>query len=132
MDQTFISRELTKFFSSSHRPADDSVNVLPSFRAPGAAPNSNSAGGNHDHQQPANRQNSILWSLFCNDLDVIVINLIASHHVRQWSSVIMQIVALVYKDQHVQTLERLLSQWLETSFSESSEDNESNTSPAER
>ena len=53
-------------------------------------------------------------------------------HVRQWSSVIMQIVALVYKDQHVQTLERLLGQWLETSLSESSEDNESNTSPAER
>ena len=44
----------------------------------------------------------------------------------------MQVIALVYKDQHVQTLERSLHQWLETSISESSEDNESNTSPAER
>ena len=121
---------LTLKFCFCHRPADDSVNVLPSSGAPGAPPSGTSQGNHGD--QPANRQNSILWSLFCNDLDVIVINLIASRHVRQWSSVIMQIVALVYKDQHVQTLERLLSQWLETSLSESSEDNESNTSPAER
>lgn len=41
----------------------------------------------------------------------------------------MQLIALVYKDQHVNKLERLLNDWLETSISESSEDNESNTSP---
>jgi len=44
----------------------------------------------------------------------------------------MQLIALVYKDQHVNKLERLLSDWLETSLSESSEDNESNTSPQVR
>ena len=41
----------------------------------------------------------------------------------------VQLIALVYKDQHVTTLERLLHIWLESSLSESSEDNESNTSP---
>jgi timeless protein len=42
---------------------------------------------------------------------------------------LVQLIALVYKDQHVTTLERLLHVWLESSLSESSEDNESNTSP---
>ena len=41
----------------------------------------------------------------------------------------VQLIALVYKDQHVSTLERLLNLWLESSLSESSEDNESNTTP---
>ena len=44
----------------------------------------------------------------------------------------MQLIALVYKDQHVHKLERLLNDWLETSLSESSEDNESNTSPQDQ
>lgn len=35
----------------------------------------------------------------------------------------------MYKDQHVGTLQKLLNLWLETSLSDSSEDNESNTSP---
>lgn len=42
---------------------------------------------------------------------------------------IVQLIALMYKDQHVPTLQKLLNIWFETSLSESSEDNESNTSP---
>lgn len=38
----------------------------------------------------------------------------------------------MYKDQHVGTLQKLLNLWLEASYSESSEDNESNTSPPDR
>ena len=45
------------------------------------------------------------------------------------STPLVQLIALVYKDQHVTTLERLLHVWLESSLSESSGDNESNTSP---
>ncbi len=41
----------------------------------------------------------------------------------------MQLIALIYKDQHVNNLRHLLAVWLETELSESSEDNESNTSP---
>lgn len=35
----------------------------------------------------------------------------------------------MYKDQHLGTLQKLLNLWLEASLSDSSEDNESNTSP---
>jgi timeless len=44
----------------------------------------------------------------------------------------VQLIALTYKDQHVGTLQKLLNVWFEASFSESSEDNESNTSPPVR
>lgn len=41
----------------------------------------------------------------------------------------VQLIALMYKDQHVGTLQKLLNLWFEASLSESSDDNESNTSP---
>lgn len=41
----------------------------------------------------------------------------------------VQLIAVMYKDQHVGTLQKLLNSWFEASLSESSEDNESNTSP---
>ncbi|KPJ15158.1 Protein timeless [Papilio machaon] len=44
----------------------------------------------------------------------------------------VQLIALLYKDQHVTTLHKLLNLWLDSSISESSEDNESNTSPQNR
>jgi hypothetical protein len=49
-----------------------------------------------------------------------------------WSITMVQLIALTYKDQHVGTLQKLLNVWFEASFSESSEDNESNTSPPVR
>ncbi|CAH0749022.1 unnamed protein product [Diatraea saccharalis] len=44
----------------------------------------------------------------------------------------VQLIALFYKDQHVVTLHKLLNMWLEATLSDSSEDNESNTSPPDR
>ena len=41
----------------------------------------------------------------------------------------MQLIALMYGGQHIQEIKRLLHIWLETSPYDSSEDNESNTSP---
>lgn len=41
----------------------------------------------------------------------------------------VQLIALMYKDQHVGTLQKLLNLWFEASLSDSSDDNESNTSP---
>ena len=58
--------------------------------------------------------------------------LIESCYLKSWITPLVQLVALVYKDQHVNTLERLLNIWLESSLSESSEDNESNTTPHNR
>lgn len=44
----------------------------------------------------------------------------------------MQLIALIYKDQHVHTLQSLLALWLDTELSDSSESNESNTSPQDQ
>lgn len=46
-----------------------------------------------------------------------------------WGVTMVQLIAVMYKDQHVGTLQKLLNIWFEASISESSEDNESNTSP---
>merc|ERR1719491_1883711 len=75
------------------------------------------------------RQHQVLWNLFAHNLDSVIMSLIESDHFKIWSTPLVQLIALVYKDQHVTTLERLLHIWLESSLSESSEDNESNTSP---
>ncbi|CAH2066635.1 unnamed protein product, partial [Iphiclides podalirius] len=50
----------------------------------------------------------------------------------KWAVTMVQLIALLYKDQHVSTLHKLLNFWLEAYISESSEDNESNTSPLDR
>ncbi|XP_050675736.1 protein timeless-like [Leptidea sinapis] len=44
----------------------------------------------------------------------------------------VQLIALLYKDQHVTVLQKLLNSWLESSHFDSSEDNESNTSQHSR
>lgn len=49
-----------------------------------------------------------------------------------WGVTMVQLIALMYKDQHVGTLQKLLNLWLEASLSESSDDNESNTSPPDQ
>lgn len=49
-----------------------------------------------------------------------------------WGVTMVQLIALMYKDQHVGTLQKLLNLWLEASLSDSSEDNESNTSPPDQ
>lgn len=49
-----------------------------------------------------------------------------------WGGTMVQLIALLYKDQHAVTLHKLLNMWLEASLSESLQDNESNTSPPNR
>uniref|UniRef100_A0A8D8UQR2 Protein timeless n=1 Tax=Cacopsylla melanoneura TaxID=428564 RepID=A0A8D8UQR2_9HEMI len=76
--------------------------------------------------------NQILWNLFTHGFDKVLIQLITQHEKHKlWSISVVQLIALMYKDQHVNTLQKLLNLWFETSPSEedSSEDNESNTSP---
>lgn len=49
---------------------------------------------------------------------------------QEWRIAMAQLVVLLYKDQRVATLQKLLNLWIEScDLSESSEDNESNTSP---
>jgi len=77
-------------------------------------------------------QNQILWNLFSHSIDKVLIHLMTCEQRVNWGITLVQLIALIYKDQHVQHLKKLLNLWLENSMSESSEDNESNTSPKEQ
>ncbi|KAL1124145.1 hypothetical protein AAG570_001915, partial [Ranatra chinensis] len=77
-------------------------------------------------------QNQLLWNLFAQNIDKILIELMTGKQRSKWGMALVQLIALLYKDQHVTTLQKLLNLWFEMTLSESSEDNESNTSPPER
>ncbi|XP_063380281.1 protein timeless-like [Cydia fagiglandana] len=77
-------------------------------------------------------QNQILWNMFSQNVDKVLIKLMIIPESTNWGVTMVQLVALMYKDQRVVTLHKLLNMWLESCNSESSEDNESNTSPLER
>ncbi|XP_068151908.1 protein timeless [Drosophila tropicalis] len=74
-------------------------------------------------------QNTILWNLFIQSIDKLMLYLMTCPQRAIWGVTMVQLIALIYKDQHVSTLQKLLNLWFEASLSESSEDNESNTSP---
>ncbi|XP_077292817.1 LOW QUALITY PROTEIN: timeless [Arctopsyche grandis] len=84
---------------------------------------------NSGHTSP---QNQIVWNLFTQGIDKTILLLISSPYGTYWSVAIVQLIALIYKDQHITTLQKLLSIWFEASISDSSEDNESNTSPLDQ
>lgn len=74
-------------------------------------------------------QNQILWNLFTQSLDRILLQVMTSPESANWCVSLVQLIALMYKDQHVKTLQKLLNICFDASISDSSEDNESNTSP---
>ncbi|XP_031342819.1 protein timeless-like isoform X2 [Photinus pyralis] len=78
---------------------------------------------------PTSMQNYIVWNLFSQSMDKMLIYLITCPQKVYWVSTMVQLIASLYKDLHVDTLQKLLCLWFDTSLSESSEDNESNTSP---
>jgi len=88
--------------------------------------------GRNARSVKCSNQNQIMWNLFSQNLDNVLIDLICHSLSGYWSATIVQLIALVYKDQHVVTLQQLLQNFLESTMSESSEDNESNTSPPDR
>lgn len=94
-------------------------------------PEASDCNSGHGNSGPS-LQNQILWNLFSQSIDKILIRLMIIPEAHCWSVTMVQLIALLYRDQHVGTLHKLLNIWLETSTSESSEDNESNTSPPDR
>jgi timeless protein len=75
-------------------------------------------------------QNQILWNLFTQSIDKLIVHLLSCSQKSHFVVTMVQLIALMYKDQHVGTLQKLLNLWFEVStLSDSSEDNESNTSP---
>lgn len=74
-------------------------------------------------------QNQILWNLFTQSIDKLLIHLMSCPQKAFWGVTIVQLIALMYKDQHVGALQKLLNHWFEaTSHTGSSDENESNTS----
>jgi timeless protein len=87
-------------------------------------------GNIHHTQTYTSMQNQIIWNLFTQSIDKLLIHLMTCNQRSFWGVTIVQLIALMYKDQHVGTLQKLLNHWFEAvSHTESSEDNESNTSP---
>ena len=82
----------------------------------------------HVPSRKSSHQNQIMWNLFSQNLDKTILDLISHPNSGEWCVSTVQLVALVYKDQHVVTLQKLLQNFLESNLCESSEDNESNTS----
>lgn len=74
-----------------------------------------------------NMQNQIIWNLFTQSIDKWLIYLMSCTQKAYWGATMVQLIALMYKDQNVSILHKLLNVWFEGS--ESSDDNESNTCP---
>ena len=93
-------------------------------------------GYSQQYQHPqsyTSMQNQIIWHLFTQSIDKLLIHLMSCSQRAFWGVTIVQLIALMYKDQHVGTLQKLLNHWFEAvSHSESSDDNESNTSPPQQ
>lgn len=74
-------------------------------------------------------QNQVLWNLFTLSIDKLLIHLMSCPQRGYFGVAIVQLIALMYKDQHISTLQKLLNMWFDASVSDSSEDFESNTTP---
>uniref|UniRef100_U5EZ31 Putative dna topoisomerase i-interacting protein n=1 Tax=Corethrella appendiculata TaxID=1370023 RepID=U5EZ31_9DIPT len=83
----------------------------------------------HTHNSNTPIQNHIIWNLFTQSIDKLLIHLMSCPQRAYWSVTMAQLIALMYKDQHINTLQKLLNLWFDATLSDSSEDNESNTSP---
>lgn len=97
--------------------------------------NSTSGPGPHLHHNSNHNtsfQNQIIWNLFTQSIDKLLIHLMSCPQRAYWAVTMAQLIALMYKDQHISTLQKLLNLWFESTLSESSEDNESNTSPPQQ
>lgn len=78
-------------------------------------------------------QNEIVWHLFSLNIDKLLIYLMSCAQRSSFGISVVQLIALLYKDQHVSNLQKLLNSWYETSsLSDSSGDFESNTTATKR
>lgn len=74
-------------------------------------------------------QNQILYNLFSLSIDKLLIHLMSYPQRDFFAIAMVQVVALMFKDQHIIALQSLLRTWFDASMSDSSEDFESNTTP---
>lgn len=74
-------------------------------------------------------QNQIMYNLFALSIDKMLIHLMSCPQREYFVVSMVQLIALMYKDQHISTLQSRLITWFDASMSDSSEDFESNTTP---
>ncbi|XP_029341047.1 protein timeless isoform X1 [Acyrthosiphon pisum] len=73
-------------------------------------------------------ENTILWMFFSEQFDEIIISLIANSNRGHWAVLIIELIALIFKNQHVEQMSKQFIKMNETKKFDSSEDNESNSS----
>lgn len=132
-----MKRILEKDSKLSIQNCDSINNCLLLLRNILHVPEGNTAGGPgpHPYQNTSHNtsfQNQIIWNLFTQSVDKLLIHLMSCPQRSYWAVTMAQLVALMYKDQHISTLQKLLNIWFESTMSESSDDNESNTSPSQQ
>ncbi|XP_071541193.1 protein timeless isoform X2 [Panulirus ornatus] len=71
-------------------------------------------------------EDQIMWNLFAQRFDNILIQLLTCDQQHLWNITMVQLVSLMYREQQQGTIRRLINEWLESSLSESSEDDENN------
>ncbi|XP_050729606.1 protein timeless-like isoform X3 [Eriocheir sinensis] len=71
-------------------------------------------------------EDQILWNLFAQRFDNILIQLLTCNQQHLWNITMVQLVSLMYRDQQQGTIRKLINEWLESSLAESSEDDENN------
>ena len=76
-----------------------------------------------------NFQNQLIWNFNILGGTQLLIDLMISDTNYVWAVALVQLLGIIYKDQDVNTITELLECWANASNSESSDDNESNTTP---
>ncbi|XP_063887933.1 protein timeless-like isoform X5 [Scylla paramamosain] len=71
-------------------------------------------------------EDQIMWNLFAQRFDNILIQLLTCNQQHLWNITMVQLVSLMYRDQQQGTIRKLINEWLESSLPESSEDDENN------
>ncbi|CAG0918890.1 unnamed protein product [Notodromas monacha] len=82
-------------------------------------------------KQMVKPQNVLLGNLFAQHLDDALLELLEHPDLPFWSGPLTEVVSLLYKNQHVSNLQKLVAQWLDSEGTDSTSDDESNTSPVE-
>ncbi|RXG59557.1 Protein timeless [Armadillidium vulgare] len=68
-----------------------------------------------------------MWNLFAQRFDNTLIKLLTCEQQHLWNVTMVQLVSLMYREQHQSTISKLIHEWLELSLCESSTDDENNT-----
>nr|XP_045617792.1 protein timeless-like [Procambarus clarkii] len=71
-------------------------------------------------------EDQILWNLFAQRFDNILIRLLTCNQQHLFNVTMVQLMSLMYREQQQGTIRNLINEWLTSSLSESSEDDENN------